>query len=628
MSELIQSQVTCQFDISAELKNLPGKPGVYIMRDPYDEIIYIGKAISLKNRVKQYFHSKSGHSPKVAAMVSRICRFEYIVTDTEFEALILECNLIKKHRPRYNILLKDDKHFPYIKITIHEAFPRIQMTRKIVNDEARYFGPYLNTHSIYDTLHELRKVFPLKNCKKELPRDIGKGRTCLNYHIGLCSGPCTGEVTEEEYRKSILDICMFLEGRHTDIVHKLESEMESASEGMRFEQAAVFRDRLRALRHIQEKQKILSTAQYDQDVIACHSDNIDTCVSIFFIRGGKLIGREQYLFEGSVIEDRSSLLRGFVEQFYTHIDFVPKEIILQEPIEDMALMEQFLRKISGAKVSIHVPMRGEKMAMIKMAEKNAEVELANKRHAMLIEESRVRESLYALSSALGLDCQELFRIEAFDISNFGNDDKVASMVVFENGQPAKAAYRRFKIKMVEEQDDYASMQEVLSRRLKGLQEKRAKFSKKPDLLLVDGGKGHVTSAVAVLQSLGLNIPVAGMAKDEKHNTDSLVTQEGEIISIKTDPKLLRLVSSIQDEAHRFAIEYSKKLAERRISLSELDQVRGVGKKRKMILLTHFKSFRNIQGASLDELSAVPGIDEKTAQNIYRHFRKNDERDGK
>ena len=624
MSDLIQSQDTCQFDIPAELKKLPGKPGVYIMRNSGGDILYIGKAVSLKNRVKQYFQSGAGHTPKVAAMVSKVSRFEYIVTDTEFEALILECTLIKKHRPRYNVLLKDDKHFPYIKITLDEPFPKIQMTRKIGKDKARYFGPYLNTHSIYDTLHELRKVFPLKNCKKELPRDIGKSRPCLNYHIGLCAGPCTGDITEEEYKKSIFDICIFLEGRHTDIVNRIEKDMETAAEEMRFEQAAAFRDKLRALKHIQEKQKSLSTAQYDQDVIACYSDAIDTCVAIFFIRGGKLVGREQYLFEGVVAEDRASLLRGFIEQFYGSIGFIPKEIILQEPIEDMALMEQFLRKKRDGKVSIRVPVRGEKLAMLKMAEKNAEMELANKRQTMLAEEHRIAESLSALAEALSLDGTNPERIEAFDISNFGKEDMVASLIVFENGRPARAAYRRYKIRTVEGPDDYASMREVLSRRFKALLENRAKFAKRPDLLLVDGGRGHVSAAVAVLESYGLDIPVAGMEKDDKHNTDALVTREGEIISIKADPKLLRFVSEIQDEAHRFAIEYSKKLAERRISLSELDRIRGVGKRRKMQLLVHFKSFRNIRAASPEELAAAPGIDVKTAQNIYRHFHAHNE----
>jgi len=676
MAEIILDQHEVSFDFAAELKKLPGKPGVYIMKNSGGEVIYVGKAVNLKNRVKQYFQSSQNHSSKVRSMASRIASFEYIVTDSEYEALLLECNLIKKHRPKYNVILKDDKHYPYIKVTVQEEFPRVLSARRVVADGAKYYGPYLNTHSIYDTIHELRKVFPIKNCKKVLPRDIGKERQCLSYHIGLCLGPCSGRIDRGDYASSIRDICMFLEGKHDDIVKKLEAEMSEASDEMRFEFAGKVRDRLAALRHIQEKQKVLSAADYDQDVIAYFSDNIDTCVSIFFIRGGKLIGREQFLFEGSGEGDAASLLTEFVKQFYMQSGFIPAEVLLQRPIEDQELVEAWLRKQRGARVEIHVPVRGEKRSLIQFATKNAEVELANKREAILAEGARIREGLAALGEALGVradvvqadvdgdgdgdgvragglradadgvqvdvvqaggvraDVEEVRaggvradgdgevcnRIEAFDISNYGTADKVASMIVFEGGQPNKNAYRRFLMKSVEGLDDYACMREALTRRLRNLVEGKEKFAARPDVILVDGGKGHVSAAAGVLAELGLEIPLAGMAKNDRHETSGLITDEGESIVLSEYPELYRLISAIQDEAHRFAVAYSKKLAEKRLSLSALDEIRGVGKKRKIALLTHFKSFRNIRGADAEALMRVPGIDEKTARAIYEHFR--------
>ncbi|MDR1060377.1 MAG: excinuclease ABC subunit UvrC, partial [Clostridiales bacterium] len=701
-AQAISQAPPLRFDINAELKKLPGKPGVYIMKSAAGDIIYVGKAVSLKNRVKQYFQSNAGHTPKVRALVLRICSFEYIVTDTEFEALILECNLIKKHRPRYNVLLKDDKHYPYIKITVGEEYPRVVMTRRIADDGAKYYGPYLNTHSIYDTIHELRKVFPLKSCKKELPRDIGKGRPCLNCHLGLCLGPCSGSVAQPEYLRAIKDVCLFLDGRHDDIVKALENDMRAAADDMRYELAGKLRDKLFALRHIQEKQKVLSTASYDQDAIAYYSDSVDTCVSIFFIRGGKLVGREQFLFEGSGAPDAGGLLSGFVKQFYAGIGFVPREIILQEPIEDMALIEKMLSDAKGSKVSIHVPARGEKRLMAQMVQKNAELELTNKKQTILAEKTRIREGIAALSAMLGISLEsdgarveaaggvgedgsgganggaadggeaesasddesggaeatagigaeggaevaaagkmaaaraedgaeaaaagemaagggEGCRIEAYDISNYGDENKTASMIVFEDGVPAKSEYRRFMIRSVQGQDDYACMQEALHRRLRNLIDGKAKFAKRPALILVDGGKGHVSSALEVLGGLGLDIPVAGMAKNDRHETNAIVTAAGEERPLAPFPQLFRLISSIQDEAHRFAISYSKKLSEKRLSLSALDDIRGVGKQRKMALLVHFKSFAHIREASAEELAKVPGVDERTAGNIYRYF---------
>ncbi|MCL2059050.1 MAG: excinuclease ABC subunit UvrC [Oscillospiraceae bacterium] len=591
------------------------------MKNSDGEIIYVGKAVNLKNRVKQYFQSNQNHSPKVRAMTPRIASFEYIVTDSEYEALLLECNLIKKNRPKYNVLLKDDKHYPFIKVTVQEEYPRVLSARRVTDDGARYFGPYLNTHSIYDTIHELRKVFPIKNCKRELPRDIGKERPCLNYHIGLCMGPCTGDVDPADYRAAIRDICLFLEGRHDDIVKRLEGDMSAASEDMRFELAGKIRDRLYALRHIQEKQKVLSAADYDQDVVAGHTDNIDTCLSIFFIRGGKLIGKEQFLFEGSGEADVPSLLAEFIKQFYVRAAFIPNEILLQQPIEDLGLIESMLAELKGGKVDVRVPVRGEKRSLIQFAIKNSEIELANKRESIRAEEGRIRAGLAELGEILGLAPDEgsCARIEAFDVSNYGTADKVASMIVFDEGRANKNAYKRFLLRTVEGQDDYACMQEALRRRLRNLIERKDRFASRPDVLLVDGGKGHVSAAAAVLDELGLDIPLAGMAKNERHETSELITGEGEAIQLAGRPELYRLISAIQDEAHRFAIAYSKKLSEKRLSMSALDEIRGVGKKRKMALIAHFKSFKNIRAADAEALAGAPGIDAKTAAAIYDHF---------
>jgi excinuclease ABC subunit C len=680
-----------QFDLAEELKKLPRKPGVYIMRDAAGGVIYVGKARSLKNRVSQYFQSGHNHTPKVRMLVSKIRSFEYIVTDSEFEALILECNLIKKNRPRYNVLLKDDKHYPYIRVSMQEPYPTVAVARRVADDGARYFGPYLNVHSIADTIAELRRAFPMKSCKRELPKDIGKGRPCLYYHIGLCQGPCAGGVGEAEYRAAMEDICTFLEGKHDDIVRKAEREMLEASEAMRYELAGKLRDRLFALRHIQEKQKVLSTAMHDQDVVAHYSDGVDTCVSVYFIRGGKLVGREQFLFEGQGPRDARGLLTEFVERFYSEIGFVPREVILQSPVDGMEAFARMLSERRGAKADVVVPVRGEKKALVGLAAKNSRIELENKRQAILAEEGRIREGLGALFGLLGVEpggwegaagapaavgavaeAREAYgaggaagggvavseageaagvggaseadgaegacgaagageaagagdvaegpvRIEAYDISYFGESDRVASMVVFEDGRPAKQQYKRFKIRTVEGQDDYESMREVLRRRLSNLQDGKAGFAARPDLLLVDGGRGHVACALSVLSELGLGIPVAGMAKNDRHETDSLVSQEGEVVPLAPHPALLRLVSSIQDEAHRFAVAYSKKLAEKRLSLSELDEIPGVGKRRKMALLTHFKSFRAIKAATVEELARAPGVNAATARNIHRHF---------
>ena len=606
------------FNINIELKRMPGKPGVYIMKSISGDIIYIGKALSLKNRVRQYFQSDSSHSPKVRTMVSKIKSFEYIVTDSEFEALLLESNLIKKHRPRYNVLLKDDKHFPYIKVTLSEAYPRLQVARKIVNDGSKYYGPYLNVQSIYDTIGELRRVFPLKTCKREFPRDFGKERPCLNYYIGMCIGPCTGNVSKEEYNLAIKDICKFLSGKHEDIIDNLQSNMLKAAEETRFEAAAKMRDKITALKHIQEKQKTLSTAGYDQDVLAYHSDGIDTCISILFIRGGKLVGKELFMIEGAIESGATELLSEFIMRFYSNTDFIPKEVIVQDAVEEIGLFERFLSDKKGSKVSIHIPSRGEKSSLVKMAQNNAAIEFNNKKEQLMAEESRIREGIEELQSITGISFNS-GRFEAIDVSNYGQSEKVASLVVFEWGRPLKPAYRRFKIVGVEGQDDYACMQEALYRRFKNMVDGKANFNRRPELLLVDGGKGHLSCALEVLEQLGLKIPVVGMVKDDRHNTSALVTVEGEVTALSGFPQALRIVAAIQEEAHRFAVDYSRKLAAKRLSVSELDDIRGVGKRRKMALLVQFKSLDNIKKATQEELVKVPGIDSATAKRIYEHF---------
>lgn len=615
------------FDIQEQLKKLPEQPGVYIMRDEHGTIIYVGKAVNLKNRVRQYFQASANHAPKVLAMVARIREFEYIVTDSELEALILECNLIKKHKPKFNILLKDDKHYPYIKVTMQEEYPRVLMTRRIEKDGARYFGPYANAAAVHETIDLIKKLFPIKTCSKVFPRDIGKTRPCLNYYIYQCLGPCQGDINKEEYRNLMKDICSFLNGKHEDIVKRLEQQMREAADSMDFERAAAIRNKVNSLKHIAEKQKVLSTTLEDQDVVAFAKSQTDSCIQVFFIRGGKLIGREHFIFEGAGdLEDRE-LMTSFVKQFYGAAAYIPGEILLQEDIDELDIIERWLSDKREARVHIRVPRRGEKLHLVEMVAQNAMIALNQFRERIKTEGALSRDGLEGLAALLGME-EPPRRIEAYDISNTGSTEMVASMVVFEDGKPANHEYRRFKIKSIEQQNDYASMQEVLFRRFRrarqesqgdGSADSQDKFSKLPDLILLDGGLGHVNAIKDVLQELDVRIPTYGMVKNEHHRTRGLVSQEKEM-DLTGNLPVLRFVTAIQDEAHRFALDYNKRLRKKRYAGSVLDEIEGIGEKRRKALLKHFKSVNHIKNAGVDDLMAVDGISRSVAVKIMEYFK--------
>ncbi len=616
------------FDIQEELKKMPDKPGVYIMKDENGTIIYVGKAVILKNRVRQYFQSSAVHTPKVQAMVARIKEFEYIVTDSELEALILECNLIKNHKPKFNILLKDDKNYPYIKISMNEDYPRIYMTRRVDRDGAKYFGPYSNVYVIKETLGLLKKIFPIKTCKKVLPRDIGKFRPCLNFHIHQCLGPCTGKVDKEEYRALMKDISSFLDGKHEHIAKKLEEQMLEAAENLDFEKAAAFRNKLNSLKQISEKQKVLSTSMIDQDVIGLARDTTDTCIQVFFIRNGKVIGREHFIFEGVGQSETEELLSSFIKQFYDTAAYIPGEILLQEQAGEHEILESWLSVKRQGKVHITVPQRGGKHHLMEMVSRNAAIALAQFKEKLTREGSALQEGLQGLAEITGLE-EIPVRMEAYDISNTGTSEIVASMVVFENGSPAKKEYRRFKIKTIDRQNDYASMQETLYRRFKRAEKEAedasesssspaAKFSKLPDLILLDGGLGHVNAILQVLEEMNITIPICGMVKDDNHRTRGIVLP-GKETDITKNLSVLRLVTAIQDEAHRFALDFNKKLREKRYTVSVLDEIDGIGPKRKKALIKHFGSAAAVKRAGIDDLTAVDGISKSAAEKIYQHF---------
>ncbi|HEY9059166.1 MAG TPA: excinuclease ABC subunit UvrC [Pseudobacteroides sp.] len=609
------------FNIQEELKKMPDKPGVYIMKDENEQIIYIGKAVVLKNRVRQYFQSSANMPPKVKAMVARIAEFEYIVTNSELEALILECNLIKKHKPKFNILLKDDKTYPYIKVTMNEEYPRVLMTRRLEKDGAKYFGPYSNVSAVRETIDLLKKLFPIKTCNKVFPRDVGKERPCLNYYIYQCLGPCMGNVNKEDYRNLMKDICSFLAGKHDEVIAKLEKQMNGLAENLDFEKAASLRDKIRGLKHVAEKQKVLSTAMEDQDVIAYAKNETDSCIQVFFIRGGKLLGREHFIFEGvGEVEDKE-LITSFVKQFYSATSFIPQEILLQEDIDEINIIEKWLADKRSGKVYIKVPRKGDKHKLIEMVSQNAMLALNQFRDKVARDEAMSKDGLKELASLVSLK-EPPQRIEAYDISNTGTSEIVASMVVFENGHPANREYRRFKIKSVEGQNDYGSMQETIFRRFKPRLEEdskhSSKFSKMPDLILIDGGLGHINAVKEVMNKMNIDIPAYGMVKDDKHKTRALMSQAGEI-SFGKDINAFRLVTAIQNEAHRFAVDYNKKLREMRYRKSALDEVPGIGPKRKKALIKHFGSVSKIKEAQVDDLEAVEGITNAVAVKIYEYF---------
>ena len=608
------------FDLQEELKKLPDKPGVYLMKDESGTIIYVGKARVLKSRVRQYFQSGAAHTPKVAAMVAKISEFEYIVTDTELESLILECNLIKELRPKFNILLKDDKNYPYIKITMNEEYPRILMTRRVDKDGAKYFGPYSNVFSVRETMNLIKKIFPIKTCKRVLPRDIGKRRPCLNYHINQCLGLCMGNVDKDEYRAVMNDVCSFLDGKQDMVIGKLEQQMLEAAEELDFERAASLRNKLSSLRHITEEQKVLSLAGKDQDIVGFAASKTDTCVQVFFVRGGKLLGREFFIIEGTGEVELNELASSFLKQFYSTATMIPGEIVIAAEPEDLDVIEEWLSSQRGGRVHLRVPKRGEKMHLVEMVSENARIEL-DRFNARVSGGDSGQEGLRGMSELLGLK-QAPERLEAYDISNTGTSEVVASMVVFEKGLPAKKEYRRFKINSADKQNDYAAMQEVLFRRFKHVEAEKSesdkKFSRLPDLIMLDGGLGHVNAIGQVLSELEITIPHVGMVKDDKHRTRGLVLP-GREIDLADNLLVLRFVTSIQDEAHRFALGYNKDLRAKRYNKSVLDEIEGVGPKRKKALIKHFGSISRIKQAGIDDLQAVEGISETVARKVYDFF---------
>ena len=616
------------FNIEEELKKLPGKPGVYLMHDARDEIIYVGKAVSLKNRVRQYFQSSRNKTAKIEQMVSRIARFEYIITDSELEALVLECNLIKEYRPRYNTMLKDDKTYPYIKVTVGEPFPRVQFSRQMKKDKSRYFGPYTSAGAVKDTIELIHKLYKIRTCNRSLPKDIGKERPCLNYHIKQCDAPCQGYISQEEYRERIEQVVEFLSGKYDKILKRLEKSMMEASEAMDYEKAIEYRDLLNSVKQVAQKQKITSGSTDDRDVIAMARDEQDAVVQVFFVREGKLIGREHFHLRTAVEEDVPQILTCFVKQFYSGTPFVPRELWVQERLEDEDTISQWLTAKKGQKVRVVVPQKGQKERLVELAQKNAAMVLEQDKEKIKREELRTIGAMNQIGDWLGLNWVR--RIEAYDISNISGFDSVGSMVVYEDGRPKRNDYRKFKIKWVKGANDYASMREVLTRRFshgleehellkeKGVGEEYGSFTRFPDLIMMDGGRGQVNVALEVLDELGLEIPVCGMVKDDNHRTRGLYYHNEEI-PIDRHSEGFKLITRIQDEAHRFAIEYHRSLRSKGQVRSVLDDIEGIGETRRKALMRYFKSIEAVKDADVEELSQVPGMNRRAAQSVYNFF---------
>lgn len=614
-------------NIKKQLKTLPEKPGVYIMKDKYGNVIYVGKSKKLKDRVTSYFRGFNGHSPKTQTMVTNIHEFDYIITDTEMEALILEANLIKKYMPRFNVMLKDDKQYPFIRITIKEKYPRVFMTRTVVKDGSRYFGPYTSAEAVKQTLNVIHKVFPIRKCNRNL--ELKGQRHCLNYHIGKCLGPCASEVPIEVYNGLIQEIIRFLSGDSDALLKELNDKMIQSAESLEFEKAAEYRNQINSIKELNTKQKMVSNKDIDQDIVALACDEDYACFMTFFIRGGKLLGRDERIIENIEGLAHQSLLSAFIKQQYMTAEFLPKEIIIQSLYDDRAMIEGYLSNKKGKKVKFIIPQKGEKLKLLRMAEANA-FEYLSKFRERIDKEVYERKTIQsALETIVG---EEVYRIESFDISNISGVFTVASMVVYENFKKKKTDYRRFKIKTVVGQDDYAAMEEVITRRFRhGLEDiekikasgltGKEKFAVFPDLLLIDGGKGQVNVAKTVLASLGLNIPVAGMVKNAYHITEKLYF-EGEMYDIKDNQVLYAFLGKVQEEVHRFAIEYHKTLRKAGMVYSVLEEIPGVGKKRRIALIKVFKSIERVKDATIDELVAVEGISLNVAENIYNFF--NDE----
>ena len=610
------------FDISEELKKLPDKPGVYIMHDQSDEIIYVGKAINLKNRVRQYFQHSKNKAPKVIAMVSHIAYFEYIVTDSEMEALLLECNLIKEHRPKYNVMLKDDKTYPYIKVTANEDYPRIFITRKYVKDKNRYFGPITDATAAKETVDLINKLFPIRKCRKSLPKEIGKERPCLNYHIGQCLAPCDNLISKEEYGKIVDEVIAVLEGKYDYIIKYLEGLMYAASDNMDFEKAAMYRDRIAGVKKIMEKQKITNTGVGDSDVIAFSRAMDEALVQVFFIRGGKLSGREHFLINAPDYIDRSGIMTQFVKQFYSGTAYIPRELILEEeliPEEEPAIIE-LLENMRGSKVTITVPQKGEKNKMVELAARNAAITFERMGERLKKEQRQTIGALEEIKEALGLD-RLPSRIEAYDISNTQGFESVGSMVVFENGKAKNSDYRKFRIKTVTGANDFASMEEVIGRRLAHyLREKNeaGSFTRLPDMIFVDGGKTQITAALNAMDNVGVHIPVCGMVKDDRHRTRGLLYNDAEI-EFKTNSEGFKLITRIQDEVHRFAIEYHRKLRSEKQVHSVLDDIEGIGPKRRKALMKQFGDIEAIKNAEVADLLEAEEMTIKAAESVYAFF---------
>ncbi len=602
------------FDIKEELKRLPGKPGVYIMHDKTDEIIYIGKAISLKNRVRQYFQTSRNRTAKIDRMVSNIQRFEYIITDSELEALVLECNLIKLHRPRYNTMLKDDKTYPFIKVTVNEEYPRIIISRELKKDKCRYFGPYTSVNAVNDIIDLLNKTYGLRTCRRNLPKEIGKSRPCLNYHIGRCTGPCYNYISKEDYQERVGRAIHFLEGKYEEIVTRLKEQMQKSSESLEFEQAAIYRDMLESVKVIAQKQKITSSDMQDRDILALAKDSTDCVVQVFFIRAGKLIGREHYHMTIGDEEESADIIRNFIKQYYVGTPYIPSVILMQEEIKENLLIEEWLSQKAGHTVKLLIPKRGTKEKLVELAEKNAQMVLSQDKDKLLREESRTIGAVKKIEEILNL--HEIHRMEAFDISNISGAQPVGSMVVFYDGRARKNDYRKFKIKTVEGPDDYASMREVLTRRL--IHKQGESFENLPDLIMMDGGKGQVNIALHVIEDLGLDIPVCGMVKDDNHRTRALWYNNSEIFIDKSSEEF-KLITRIQDEAHRFAIEFHRNLRSKTQVKSILDDIQGIGPTRRKALMKYFKSIDAIKSASIDSLMEVPSMNKSTAERIFEFF---------
>ena len=618
------------FDIQEELKKLPHKPGVYLMHDADDTIIYVGKAVDLFNRVHSYFRPGTKKSPKITKMVTKISRFEYIITDSELEALVLENNLIKEHSPKYNTMLKDDKTYPYIKVTMGEAYPRVLFSRIMKKDKSRYFGPYTSAAAVKDTIELLNRLFKLRTCNRNLPKEIGNDRPCLNYHIKQCMAPCQGYISREEYGQRIAGALDFLNGNYKPILRELKEQMEKASEALDFEEAIRYRDLYTSVKQVSQKQKITDSDGEDKDIVALAKDEADAVVQVFFVRGGKLIGREHYYMTNSADTEKEQILQDFVKQFYAGTPFIPRELMLQYEIGEQQILEKWLTSRRGSRVYIRVPRKGTKEKLVELAANNAKLVLNQDREKLKREEGRTIGAVKEIAELLQLP--QIIRMEAFDISNINGFENVGSMVVYEKGKPKRSDFRKFKIRTVSGPDDYACMREVLTRRFshgmeeqqqlkeQDMDEEMGRFSRFPDLLLMDGGKGQINIALEVLQELHIDIPVCGMVKDDHHRTRGLYYNNLEI-PMDTHSEGFKLITRIQDEAHRFAIEYHRSLRSKGQVKSVLDDIPGVGPARRKALMRSFASIEDLKAATAEQLAKIPEIPQSAAEEIYRFFHK-------